>query len=321
MKLATLLLAITAAAIVMPAALAQTWPAKPLRIVVPFPPGDTADILARTLGPRLTERLGQPVIVENRAGASGQIGLEAAARATADGYTFAIGQGSNMAVAPHTFRKLPYDPLKDFTPVALIATNYAAILVHPSTPFKTVKDLIAYARANPGKLSMGTNGEGTFSHLSIEDLGLQASFKYLHVPYKGTGQIITELLAGQIDGAIGGFTPFAPHVKAGKMRLLALTNPTRVAQFREVPVAAETVPGFEARGWFGLVGPAGVPREIVVTLNKAVNDALGLADVREALTASGLLIVQQPPEYFAEQIRRDFNRYGKLAREIRFQPQ
>jgi tripartite-type tricarboxylate transporter receptor subunit TctC len=297
------------------------WPSKPLRIIVPFPPGDTADIVSRLIGPRLTERFGQPVVIENRAGAAGQIGLEAAAKATPDGYTFALGQGSNMVVAPHTFKKLPYDPQKDFVPVALIATNYAAILVHPTTPFKSAKELIAYARANPGKLSIGTNGEGTFSHLSMEDLGLQGGFKYLHVPFKGTAQIITEVMSGRIDGAIGGFTPFAPHVKAGKLRLLGFTNPTRVAQFPDVPVIAESLKGYDAGGWFGIVAPAGTPREIVAAVNKAVNDALNAAEVRDAMVQNGLLIVQQPPEFFAELIRRDFVKYGKLAKSIGFQPQ
>lgn len=300
---------------------AQSFPSKPIRVVVPFPPGDTADILARLIGPRLTERLGQPVLVENRAGASGQIGLEAASKAIPDGYTLAIGQGSNMAVAPHTFKKLPYDPLKDFTPIALLATNYAAILVHPSTPFLTAKDLIAYARANPGKLAIGTNGEGTFSHLSMEDLGLQGGFKYLHVPFKGTGQIITDLLGGRIDGAIGGFTPFAPHVKAGRLRLLGFTNPKRVALFPDVPVIAESLPGYDAGGWFGFVAPAGVPKEVAALLNKAINETMNAPEVRETMQQNGLIIVQQSPEYFAETIRRDFVRYGRLARAIGFQPQ
>lgn len=297
------------------------WPGKPLRVIVPFPPGDTADILSRQIAPKLTERFGQPVLIENRAGASGQIGLEAAARAAPDGYTFALGQGSNMVVAPHTFRKVPYDPLKDFAPVALLATNYAAILVHPSTPFRNAKELIAYARANPGKLAIGTNGEGTFSHLSMEDFGLSGGFKYLHVPFKGTGQIIAEVMSGRIDGAIGGFTPFAPHVKAGKLRLLGFTNPVRVAQFPDVPVIAETLPGFEAGGWFGVVAPAGTPRAVVSQVNTAVNEAMNAPEVRDTMQLNGLLVVQQSPEFFAQLIRRDLERYGKLVRAIGFQPQ
>ncbi|MBC7778729.1 MAG: tripartite tricarboxylate transporter substrate binding protein [Proteobacteria bacterium] len=300
---------------------AQNYPVKPIRVIIPFPPGNTGDIVARLVGPKLTERHGQPVLVDNRPGAAGQLGLEIAAKAPADGYTLAFGQGGNLVVAPHTYKKIGYDPLKDFTPVALIATNYLAIAVHPSVPFKTAKDLITYARSNPGKLTVGTNGEGGFPHLAFEDFRLQAGFKYLHVPYKGSAQIAGELMGGQIDAAIDGFTGLAPHVKSGRLRLLGFTNPTRVALYPDVPVVAESLPGYDSRGWFGFIAPTGTPRDIVTLLNRSINDAIALPELRDPLQLGGLILARESPEFFGEVIRRDFARYGKLARDIGFQPQ
>ena len=302
-------------------AVAQSYPARPIRVIVPFPPGNTADILGRLIGQKLGERLGQQVIVDNRPGASGQLGLEVAARAAPDGYTIAIGQGGNLVVAPHTYKKIPYDPLKDFAPVALLATNFLALAVHPTVPFKTVKDLVAYAKANPGRLTFASNGEGGFPHLAIEQLRTLAGFTYLHVPYRGTGQIATELMGGQVDATIDGFTGLAPHVHSGRLRLLGITNPTRAAYLPNVPTIAESVPGYVSQGWFGYIAPAAVPREIIALLNREINRAMTLPDVKEKMTFAGLEIVNEPPEFFGETIRRDYAKYGKLARDIGFQPQ
>jgi tripartite-type tricarboxylate transporter receptor subunit TctC len=304
-----------------PASWAQSYPSKPIRIIVPFPPGNTGDIVSRLIGPKLTERHGQPVLVDNRPGAAGQLGLEIAARSAPDGYTIAFGQGGNLAVQPHTYRKIAYDPLKDFAPVTLIATNYLALVVHPSVPFKTARDLINYARANPGKLTVGTNGEGGFPHLAFEAFRVQAGIQYLHVPYKGSAQIATELMGGQIDAAIDGFTGLAPHVKSGRLRLLGFTNPTRVAIFPDVPVVAESLPGYESRGWFGYVAPAATPRDIIALLNKSINEAAAAPEIREVLQLGGLVPVRESPEFFGELIRRDFDKYGKLVRDIGFKPQ
>ena len=303
------------------AAAAQNYPAKPIRIIIPFPPGNTVDIMARLIGPRMTERLGQNVIVDNRAGASGQLGLELAARAAPDGYTLVGGQGGNLVVMPHTYKKIPYDPIKDFAPVALSTTNFLALVVHPSVPFKSVTDLITYARTNPGKLSFASNGEGGFPHMTIELFRVMAGFKYLHVPYKGSAQIATELIGGHVDAAIDGITGLTPHIRSGRLRLLAITNPTRVPQFEGTPTIAESLPGYESRGWFGFLAPAATPREIVTVLNQEINRAIALPDVKEKLVAAGLIIVTEPPEYFAATIRSDYAKYGKLIRDIGFQPQ
>ena len=302
-------------------AAAQNYPAKPIRIIIPFPPGNTIDIMARLIGPKITERLGQNVLVDNRAGAAGQLGLELGARAAPDGYTLVGGQGGNLVVQPHTYKKIPYDPLKDFAPIALSTTNYLGLVVHPSVPFKSARDLVTYARANPGKLSFASNGEGGFPHMTIELLRVMGGFTYLHVPYKGSAQIATELIGGHVDAAIDGITGLAPHVRSGRLRLLGVTNPTRVAQFPDVPAIAESLPGYDSRGWFGFLAPAGTPRQIVMLLNQEINHAMGLPDVKEKMIAAGLTVVTEPPEYFTETIKRDYAKYGKLIRDIGFQPQ
>ena len=303
------------------AAGAQQFPARPVRVIVPFPPGNTADILGRLIGEKFFQRYGQQMIVDNRPGASGQLGLELAARAAPDGYTIAIGQGGNLVVAPHTYKKLPYDPLRDFQAVALLATNFLGLAVHPTVPFRTTRDLVVFAKANPGKLTFASNGEGGFPHLAIEQLRSLAGFSYLHVPYKGTGQIIAELMGGQVDATIDGFTGMAPHFRAGRIRVLAITNPTRASYLPEVPTISEHVPGYVSQGWFGYVAPAAVPKDIVAFLNKAINEAMSFPDVREKMTLAGLDVVQQPPEYFGDIIRKDYTRYGKLAKDIGFKPQ
>jgi len=299
----------------------QKYPTKPIRVIVPAQPGSTCDTLSRLIGQKVGERLGQSVLVDNRPGASGMLGLELAAKAPPDGYSIACGQGGNLVIVAHTYKKLPYDPLKDFAPVALMATNYMALVVHPSAPFKSVKDLVAYAKANPGQLSFASNGEGAFIHLTTEQFRTQAGFTYLHVPYKGIAQYTTELMGGRVDAAFSAFTSLLPYVRSGKLRLLAIAKATRAANYPDFPTVAETIPGFVAGGWFGFVAPAATPRETVSLLNREINRAMGLPDVREKMVAYGLDIVTEAPEFFGETIRSDYAKYGKLVREIGLQPQ
>lgn len=298
----------------------QSYPVRPIRIIIPFPPGNTVDIIARLIAPRMTEKLGQPVIVENMPGASGQIGLSAVARAQPDGYTLGGGQGGNLVVAPHTNKSLPYDPLKDFTPIVLSAFNYLAIFASNEAPFKTLQEMVDYAKANPGRLTVATNGEGGFPHLAFEDLRLRGGFTYTHVPYKGSSQIATDLMGNQVQVAIDGITGLTPQVRGGKLRILAVTNGTRVPLWKDTPAATEVVAGFESGGWFGFVAPAGTPPQIVNALNAAMNEAMKQPDVIEKLGAAGLIISTESPQFFADVIRRDYDRYGKLARDIGFQP-
>lgn len=300
---------------------AQGYPARPIRVIVPAQPGSTCDTLARLIGQKVGERLGQGFIVDNRPGAGGILGLEITARAPADGYNIACGQGGNLVVVPHTYRKLPYDPLRDFAPIALLATNYLALTLHPSTPFKSVKQLVAYAKANPGKLAFASNGEGAFVHLTTEQFRVLAGFSYLHVPYKGIAQYTTELIAGRVDAVITAFTAVYPFVTSGKLRVIATTRPTRDPLYPDIPTVAETYPGFTAGGWFGFVAPAAMSREAVALLNREINRAMGLPDVREKMIAYGLEIVTEPPEFFGDTIRSDYAKYGKIVRDIGFKPQ
>jgi len=300
---------------------AQPYPAKPIRLIVPFPPGNTMDIMSRLIGPKIAERLGQQVVVENRPGASGMLGLDFVAKAAPDGYTIGAGQGGNLTVLPHTSKSVPYDALKDFAPIAVSTTNYLGIVANPGAPFKTVGEMIAYAKANPGRLTVATNGEGGFPHLAFEHLRTMAKISYTHVPYKGSAAIATDVIGGQVQAAIDGITGMAPHIKSGRLKLLAVTNPTRVELWPETPAAAEDLPGYASGGWFGYVAPAATPRAIVLKLNEEINRAMRQPDVSEKLVAAGLIVVNESPEHFAEVIRSDYAKYGKLVKDIGFTPQ
>ena len=305
-----------------PLAMAQSpWPSKPIKIIIPFPPGDSIDLTARMIGPKLTEMLGPPVIVENIAGGSGQVGLSVLAKAPPDGHTIGVGQAGNLVVIPHTFKKVPYDVLKSFAPITLTTTNYQAIVAHMDAPFKNLREMIDYAKANPGKLSVATNGEGGYPHLTFEDLRLKAGFSYLHVPYKGSVQVTNDVLSGQVQAGILGMAPFAPHIKAGKLRLITISSPVRVADWPDAQIAQEVVPGFSALGWFGYVAPAGTPPVIIEKLNKAINTALADKVVTERLNAVGLTVVNESPQYFERVLKEDYERYGNIVKSIAYQPQ
>jgi tripartite-type tricarboxylate transporter receptor subunit TctC len=300
---------------------AQQYPSKPIRIIVPFPPGDTLDTMSRLISPKLTERLGQPIVVDNRVGGAGQIGLELASHAPADGYTIVGGQGGNLVVQPHTYKKLPYDTFKNFVPVANSTRNYLGLVVNAGGQFKSLKDFVAYGRANAGKLSFASNGEGGFPHMAIEMMRLQAGFTYLHVPYKGSAQIVTEILGNHIDATILGIGSIAPFIQGGRLRLLAVTSPTRAALFPDVPAMAEMLPGYDSRGWFGYLAPAGTPPKIVALLNAEINRAMMAPEVREKLENTGLTVVAESPEAFAQTLKSDYEIYGKLIKTIGLQPQ
>jgi tripartite-type tricarboxylate transporter receptor subunit TctC len=302
-------------------AVAQNYPTRPVRIIVPFPPGEAADIIARLYSPMLSERMGQQFIVENRAGAAGQLGLGVLKNATPDGYTIGMGQGGNMSVQPHTYKKLPYDVLKDFAPIALSATNYLAVVAHPSVPFKNAAEMIAWAKANPGKLTLATNGEGGYPHLAFEFLASLAGFKFLHIPYKGAAQIVTDVMGGQVQMGIGSYTSLSPNVATGRLRLIGVTNNVRVPDKPDLPVLAQTVPGYDMRGWFGVVAPAGTPRDIVRRLNQEINRAMQQPDVSAKMVAAGLIVANESPESFAQFLKTEYDKYGKLVRDIGFQPQ
>ena len=323
MKLKSVLFVVAAAtALALSAgAQAQAWPSKPIKIIIPFPPGNTTDIMARLIAPRLSERLGQPVIVENRAGASGMLGLDLVAKAPPDGYTIGAGQGGNLVVLPHTSKSIPYDALKDFAPIAVSTTNYLAVVASTGAPFKTLPEMIAWAKANPGKLTVATNGEGGFPHLIFENLRMMGGFSFNHIPYKGSAQIATDLIGGQVQAGVDGITGLTPHIKSGRINLLAVTSKNRAPQWPDAAAASEAVPGYESGGWFGYVAPAGTPRDIVLRLNDEINRAMKQPEVADKLVAAGLIMVYESPDYFSDLIRSDHAKYGKLVKDIGFKPQ
>ncbi|MBM4312792.1 MAG: tripartite tricarboxylate transporter substrate binding protein [Deltaproteobacteria bacterium] len=299
---------------------AQAWPSKPIKIIVPFPPGNTTDTQSRLIAPTLSERLGQPVIVENRPGASGMLGTDLIAKAAPDGYTIGTVQGGTMVVLPHTSKSIPYDALKDLAPISMTTTNYLVIFSNPSAPFKRVSEMIAYAKANPGKLTVASNGEGGFPHLAFEHLRLMAGFTYNYIPYKGSAQISMDVIGGQVQVGIDGVAAQVPHIKSGRLNLIAVTSKNRAAFWPDKPAAAEDLPGYESGGWFGFAAPAGTPREIIQRLNAEINRAYK-PDVVEKMVAGGMVVVSESPKYFDDVIKSDYARYGKLVRDIGFKPQ
>jgi len=314
-------LIVTMVGLLLAAAAHAQYPTKPVSIVITFPPGNTTDIMTRLIAPKMSARLGQQVIVENRPGASGMLGLDYVAKSPADGYTIACVQGGNMVVLPHTSKTIPYDPLKDFAPIAVSTTNYLAIVADPHAPFKTIGEMVKYAKANPGKLTVATNGEGGFPHLAFEHLRTMGDFTYTHVPYKGSSAIATDIMGGQVQAGVDGITGMTPHIKSGRLRLLATTGRTRAVLWPDTPAAAEDVPGYESGGWFGYAAPAATPREIVLRLNAEINRAMRERDVAEKLEAAGLIVVSESPEYFADILKSDYAKYGALVKAIGFKPQ
>jgi len=301
-------------------ALAQKYPTKSIRVIVPQPPGDPCDIFARLLGHKMGERLGQQLVVDNRPGASGTIGLALAAQAPADGYTIACGQGGNLSVIPHTMKNVPFDALKDFTPVALVATNYLALVVSPTTPYKNVGEFVKYLKANPGKVSFASNGEGAFVHMATELFRSYVGFQYLHVPFKGVGLMTQEVMSGRVDAAFGSFTGMYPFITSGRVRLLGIAKATRAHNYPDLPTIAESVPGFTSGGWFGFVAPAKVPKEVIALLNQEMNAALKLPDVRGKLEVLGLEVWTESPQYLGSLMKSEYDKYGKVARDIGLVP-
>jgi tripartite-type tricarboxylate transporter receptor subunit TctC len=299
---------------------AQGYPNKPIRIIVPAGSGDSCDILSRLVAPKLTERLGQPVVIDNRAGSAGQLGLSLIKQAAPDGYTLGCGQGGNMVIVPLAYSKVAYDSRKDFTPIAMMASNFLALVVSPKTPFKTVQELIDHGKANPGKLTFGTNGEGAFLHFASEQFRMMAGFEYMHVPYRAMSDVFTQMMGGEIHASMGSFISVQPLAESGKLRLLGIARATRSPDYPNVPTIAETVPGFTSGGWFGMIAPAGLPKDIVNLLNKEFNWALTQPDVRDRMKKLGLEIHTEPPEYFTELLNRDLVNWGKVVKDIGFKP-
>ena len=295
----------------------QGWPAKPVRFINPFAPGGGVDIFARPIAARLTEALGQTFFVENLAGAGGTIGAAAAARAAPDGYTFFMG-AVHHTIAESVYSKLPYNIERDFIPVTVVAYVPNVVVVHPKHPFKTLKELIDYAKANPGKLNFGSAGNGTSHHLAGEMFKTITGTDLTHVPYKGAGPMMQDLLAGQIDMAFDGMGTSAPQIKAGKLRALAVTTPERIALFPEIPTMAQAgVPGYEVTTWYAMWAVKGTPREIVDRMYSEVKKVLLRKDVLEFWASQGADPGGQSPEDFGRYQHGEIAKWGKVAKDAK----
>jgi len=297
------------------ASVAQDYPSRPVRMVVPFSPGGSTDTLARIVGQKLTERSGQPVIIENRAGAGGHIGAEQVAKSAPDGYTLLLG-GVPHAISASLYSKLPYDLARDLAAIAEVASFPSAIVLHPSLPANSVKELIALARARPGQLSFGSAGIGSPNHLSLELFQAMAGVRMVHVPYKGSGQLVGDLLAGQVQLASMGLPVAVPHVQSSKLRAIAVTGAARSPLLPEVPTVSEAgLPGFEVTSWYGVFGPAGLPADIVVKLNSEIGSAVTAPDVKERLAALGAEPSVKAPDQFARYVRQEITKWAKVVKD------
>ena len=292
--------------------LAQAYPNKPIRLIVPFPAGGATDILARALSQKLGEKIGQTVVVENRPGAGGTIGADAASKSIADGYTLLLATSSTHSIGPAINPKIPYNAETDFTPIAYVASSPNVVVVPNTLPVKTMREFIDYARKNPGKLNYASSGNGTIVHLTTEYFKAQSETFILHIPYRGTALAIPDLVSGKIDVLFDSFVTGMPHVKDGKLRALAVTSAKRSALAPDMPTVAEVLPGFESVTWFGLYGPKAMPADVTAKVNQAVNAALADADVKERFARLGAEPAGGTPQAFAAMVKADHTKWKKI---------
>ena len=309
------LIACTATAAHGAAAPASDYPTKSIRLIVPNGAGGSTDLVSRTLAHKLSEGLGQQMVVDNRGGSGGIIGTEMVARAIPDGYTLLVGTIGNLAISPHLYKKLAYDPIKDFAPVAQVSAAAYMVLVHPALPAKSVKELVALARAKPGQLRYASAGSGTGSHLASELFLSAAGIKITHVPYKSGAAMTTSLLTDETQLALNGITTSLPPLKAGRVRALAVTTPERVAVAPEIPTIAEAgFPGAVSTSWTGVLAPAGTPKAVIAKLNAEIHKALQSPDIKSVLTNAGAEPVGTSPEQFGSYLKAELGKWGKVVR-------
>ena len=292
--------------------LAQAYPNKPIRLIVPFPAGGATDILARALSQKLGEKIGQTVVVENRPGAGGTIGADAASKSIADGYTLLLATSSTHSIGPAINPKIPYNAETDFTPIAYVASSPNVVVVPNTLPVKTMREFIDYARKNPGKLNYASSGNGTIVHLTTEYFKAQSETFILHIPYRGTALAIPDLVSGKIDVLFDSFVTGMPHVKDGKLRALAVTSAKRSALAPDMPTVAEVLPGFESVTWFGLYGPKAMPADVTAKVNQATNAALADPDVKERFARLGAEPAGGTPQAFAAMVKADHTKWKKI---------
>lgn len=313
-------LALATVAMALPFVVSTAWtqsnyPTRPIRLVVPFPPGGGTDILARVIGQQLSNSLGQAVVVENKPGAGGNIGVDVVAKSSPDGYTLVIGQTSNLAINPTLYPKLPYNPLEDLAPISLIASSPVVMVVTASSPFKSLEDVIATAKAKPGDVTFASPGSGTVSHLSGELLQRAANVKFLHIPYKGASQAATDLMGGQVQLYMSSVPSALGQIKGGRLRALAVTSTKRLMDLPDVPTVAESgFKDFESSTWFGLLARAGTPEPILSRLHSEAGRALQTAEVRQKIANEGAEVLGGTPEQFADLMKREIEKWGQVVR-------
>ena len=309
-----LLLALGATAAFCTSALAQDYPNRPIKVIVPFPAGQASDTIARMVGERLAKSLGQPVLVDNKPGAGGNIGTDAGAKAPADGYTLTMATAA-LPIGKHVYRKLPFDLARDFTPVTLMTITPLVLVTRIDFPARSVAELVDYTKKNPGKVTFASSGVGTSHHLSGELFKALAGVDLLHVPYKGSPPAHLDLMGGNVDIMFDNIVPVSPHVKQGKLKALAVTTKTRAAALPDVPTMAEAgFPGFEAVAWFGLLAPAGTPKPIVDRLNREVVATLRSPDIKDRLAAMGATTVGDSPEEFGRFMAAESDKWGPIVK-------
>ncbi|HEY2627674.1 MAG TPA: tripartite tricarboxylate transporter substrate binding protein [Usitatibacter sp.] len=310
------LFAIVAACTLPLPALADAWPSKPIRIIVPYPPGGTSDILARALGPGIQAALGQPVVVENKPGATGNLGADYVAKAAPDGYVFLLADIGSLAISPSVFPDLTFDPVKDFAPVAMVAYSPHLLVVNPSVPVKDARELIALAKAKPDSLNFAVSGMGGANHLAGIDFAMRAGIKWTYIPYKGGSQAISDVMGGQAQVLFNGMLATYPFVKDGKLKVVAISSAKRFAAAPDIPTVAESgIPGFETGSWQGIVAPAGTPPDIVNKLHATVTKILATPEMKDRLDKAGAEVRPQSPAQFGDFIRSEKARWAKVVKE------
>lgn len=312
-----IIIAALAAFTVIAPAVAQNYPNRPVRFIVPFAPGGNTDVQGRLIAQKLTEAWNQQVVVDNRAGAGGTVGVEMLAKAPADGYTIALASFGNILVGPSLFPKLGYDPLKDLAPVVLVSQPPGLLVVNPGLPVKNVTELIAYAKANPGKLNYGSAGNGTWNHLFAEHFKALTGIQMTHIPYKGANPAVTDVIGGQIQVSFAPFPAAVPQIKSGRLRVLGVTSAQRSPVLPEVPTVAESgLPGYSAATWFAVLAPAQTPQPLITRLNKDINAALLRPEVKAAFAADGTEPAGGTPEQLRESMRTGIKQWGELVRKL-----
>jgi len=317
-RLALIVIALAAAA---SAAAQGAFPSKPIRLISPFPPGAVVDTLCRTLATPLGEALGQPVVVENRGGAGGNIGMEIVAKAPADGYTIGMGGIGTHGINPSAYAKMPFDSVRDFAPITFVASNINVLVVHPSVPAQNVDELIAYMKANPGKLSFASAGIGTSQHFAGELFKQIAGVQMTHVPYKGAGPAVSDLIGGQVPLMFVDISAGLGHIRSGKLRALGVTTRERTPLLAVPTLIEQGIANFDVNAWFGLFAPAGTPREVVLKLQSESAKALNLPAIRERLGSLGLTPAPNTPEEFSKFVRTELDRWAKVASAAGLRPE